>query len=111
MTALDKAIAILEIDQPWLAHLASRLGHWVNGIKQSAKGRCLAIEQATGGKVKAEDLRPDINWEYVREQQKPLVIARGGIHFRINLRKVKWTNLLYQTLILWAMILIIQEQI
>ncbi|MPW54513.1 YdaS family helix-turn-helix protein, partial [Moraxella catarrhalis] len=24
-------------------------------------GRCLAIEQATGGKVKAEDLRPDIN--------------------------------------------------
>ncbi|WP_406603221.1 hypothetical protein [Moraxella catarrhalis] len=23
-----------------------------------------------GGKVKAEDLRPDINWEYVREQQK-----------------------------------------
>ncbi|WP_406603254.1 hypothetical protein [Moraxella catarrhalis] len=48
------------------------------------------MEQATGGKVKAEDLRPDINWEYVREQQKkPLVIARGGIHFRINLRKVK----------------------
>ncbi|WP_182995150.1 helix-turn-helix domain-containing protein [Moraxella catarrhalis] len=28
------------------------------------------MEQATGGKVKAEDLRPDINWEYVREQQK-----------------------------------------
>lgn len=28
--------------------------------------RCLAIEKFTNYEVKAEQLRPDINWEYVR---------------------------------------------
>ncbi|SPL72297.1 transcriptional regulator [Acinetobacter stercoris] len=28
--------------------------------------RCLAIEDLTNGEVKAEELRPDINWIYVR---------------------------------------------
>ena len=71
MTALDKAIAILgnrsalarSLDiTPWA------LSKWDKN--NPPRDRCLAIEQATGGKVKAEDLRPDINWEYVREQQK-----------------------------------------
>jgi DNA-binding transcriptional regulator YdaS (Cro superfamily) len=30
------------------------------------KERCLAIEQLTESKVKAEQLRPDINWEFIR---------------------------------------------
>ncbi|MBJ8552656.1 transcriptional regulator [Acinetobacter bereziniae] len=28
--------------------------------------RCLPIEELTGLKVKAEQLRPDINWEFIR---------------------------------------------
>lgn len=29
--------------------------------------RCLKIEEITQGQVKAEHLRPDINWKYVRK--------------------------------------------
>lgn len=34
--------------------------------------RCLAIEELTAGKITAEQLRPDVNWEYVRNQEKEL---------------------------------------
>lgn len=33
------------------------------------KDRCLAIEEATSGQVTAEQLRPDINWAYVRQNK------------------------------------------
>lgn len=32
--------------------------------------RCLKIEEITQVQVKAEQLRPDINWEYVRKNLK-----------------------------------------
>lgn len=31
--------------------------------------RCIPIEKFTKGKVRAEQLRPDINWAYVRSTQ------------------------------------------
>ena len=31
--------------------------------------RCEAIEEFTEGEVKVEELRPDINWEYVRNKK------------------------------------------
>ncbi|AKI27996.1 transcriptional regulator [Moraxella catarrhalis] len=71
MTALDKAIAILGNRSTLARSLGITpwaLSKWDKN--NPPRDRCLAIEQATGGKVKAEDLRPDINWEYVREQQK-----------------------------------------
>ncbi|MDM1757170.1 MULTISPECIES: Cro/CI family transcriptional regulator [Acinetobacter] len=36
-------------------------------IEKIPEDRCEAIEEFTQGKVKAEELRPDINWEYVRQ--------------------------------------------
>ena len=35
---------------------------WRNGVRAVPIERCLAIERATGGKVRAEELRPDFDW-------------------------------------------------
>ena len=32
---------------------------------------CPAIERATGGKVRCEDLRPDVAWDVLRDQAEP----------------------------------------
>lgn len=37
--------------------------------------RCLAIEDLTNGEVKAEELRPDINWKYVRSIKNCIATA------------------------------------
>ena len=38
---------------------------WVN-YKPPTLERAIAIEKATGGKVRCEDLRPEIDWVYLR---------------------------------------------
>lgn len=57
--------------------LASRLGvssvlvsQWRSGVKQVAADRCPEIEKATNGAVRCEDLRPDIDWAYLRGTDK-----------------------------------------
>lgn len=41
---------------------------WLNGRRPIPAERCPDIERATGGKVRCEDLRPDLMkmWEYLR---------------------------------------------
>ncbi len=55
------------------AELAKVLGvtpgavnQWVNGLNAVAAERCPAIERATGGLVRCEDLRPDVQWSVLR---------------------------------------------
>lgn len=55
------------------AHLARALGvnqvmvsQWRYGIKQVPAERCPAIEKATSGAVRCEELRPDVDWAYLR---------------------------------------------
>lgn len=55
------------------ANLARALGvrhvmvsQWRNGIKQVPAERCPAIEKATAGAVRCEEMRPDIDWAYLR---------------------------------------------
>lgn len=56
--------------------MARQIGVCRQAVNQMVKsGRipdnhCLAIERAIGGKVTAEEMRPDINWEHSRAQQK-----------------------------------------
>ena len=69
-TPLEKAILILGNN----SQLAKKIGitPWAVSkwnVNRPPKKRCLAIEAATGGQVTAEELRPDINWDYVRKQQ------------------------------------------
>lgn len=41
---------------------------WLHGIRQVSAERCPAIERATGGQVRCEDLRPDVDWAVLRCQ-------------------------------------------
>lgn len=56
------------------ADLANALGitpgavnQWVSGLSRVSAERCPAIEKATGGLVRCEDLRPDIAWSVLRQ--------------------------------------------
>lgn len=42
------------------------VSQWRYGIKQVPAERCPAIERATGGAVTCEELRPDVDWAYLR---------------------------------------------
>lgn len=39
---------------------------WTNGLSAVSAERCPAIERATGGLVRCEDLRPDVQWSVLR---------------------------------------------
>ncbi len=71
LTPLEKAIKIIGSN----ARLAKLLGltpwavrKWDRDIPQQK--RCLVIQRLTNNKVTAEELRPDINWDFVRKQLK-----------------------------------------
>jgi DNA-binding transcriptional regulator YdaS (Cro superfamily) len=42
------------------------VNQWVNGVRQVPAERCPAIERATDGVVRCEDLRPDVDWGVLR---------------------------------------------
>lgn len=57
--------------------LADRLGvtpptinQWISGARPVPAERCPAIERATGGAVTCEELRPDVDWAYLRGTEK-----------------------------------------
>jgi len=42
------------------------ISQWKTGARQVPAERCPAIERATNGAVRCEDLRPDVDWAYLR---------------------------------------------
>nr|WP_288090810.1 helix-turn-helix domain-containing protein [Thauera sp.] len=55
------------------AKLASMLGvttqavcFWRDGARRIPAEHCPSIERATAGAVRCEDLRPDVDWAYLR---------------------------------------------
>lgn len=69
MTVLSEAISI--IGGP--AKLAAILGvtvqavcFWRDGKRRIPAEHCPTIERSTAGKVRCEDLRPDVDWAYLR---------------------------------------------
>lgn len=74
MTALQRAIELLGGQ----AALASCLGlkqqhiwNWINRDSKIPAEHCPAIERATAGAVRCEELRPDVEWQVLREQAAP----------------------------------------
>lgn len=62
--------------------LAGRCETSVGQLKQVAYGNrranaqlAIAIDRATAGKVTCEELRPDIDWKYLRESAAPVRAA------------------------------------
>lgn len=43
------------------------VSQWKTGARQVPAERCPDIEAATGGKVRCEELRPDVNWSVLRK--------------------------------------------
>lgn len=51
---------------------------WRDGARKVPPEGCIAIEKATQGQVRCEDMRPDVDWAYLRgtaanEQQREVV--------------------------------------
>lgn len=44
------------------------VNQWITGKRQIPAGRCPEIEKATNGSVTCEELRPDIDWTYLRRE-------------------------------------------
>lgn len=55
-------------NQQWLGLGVSppSVNQWIKGVRQLPAERCPAIERATRGEVLCEELRPDIDWSYLR---------------------------------------------
>ena len=51
---------------------ASLPSQWVNGHRPIPAERCIEIERATNGAVRCEDLRPDVDWAYLRGTDCPM---------------------------------------
>lgn len=43
---------------------------WVRKTRPIPAERCPAIEQATNGLIRCEDLRPDVKWSVLRGEEK-----------------------------------------
>lgn len=61
------------------SEMAKRLGispptvnQWVNGTRKIPVRRCPEIEKVTSGMVRCEDLRPDVDWSYLRGTQRQI---------------------------------------
>jgi DNA-binding transcriptional regulator YdaS (Cro superfamily) len=46
------------------------VSEWRTGKKRVPAERCPSIEKATNGAVRCEDLRPDVDWGYLRGQKE-----------------------------------------
>jgi DNA-binding transcriptional regulator YdaS (Cro superfamily) len=42
------------------------LSQWKVGVRHVPAERCIEIERATNGAVRCEDLRPDVDWAFIR---------------------------------------------
>lgn len=43
------------------------ISQWKTGARTVPAERCPSIEKATSGAVRCEDLRPDVDWAYLRQ--------------------------------------------
>jgi len=46
---------------------------WRTKARQVPADRCIEIERATGGAVRCEALRPDVDWAFLRATDCPIV--------------------------------------
>ncbi|MBX9637182.1 MAG: helix-turn-helix domain-containing protein [Nitrosomonas sp.] len=42
------------------------VNQWIKGVRPIPAKQCPEIEKLVSGKVKCEDLRPDVDWAYLR---------------------------------------------
>lgn len=70
---IEKACRILGSQAALAAVLkvtAPTVNQWIIGKRPIPAERCPAIERATEGAVRCEDLRPDVDWPYLRGTER-----------------------------------------
>lgn len=78
-SALQQAIELLGGQTALAAALGVRTGHLFYWLKNRVPAEyCPAIERATGGQVRCEALRPDIDWAVLRGQPEATVEVAGA---------------------------------
>ena len=70
MKAIQRAVDILGLAGIGRLYDPPISAQAVHKWKQVPAERCPAIEQATNGAVTCEDLRPDVDWAYLRGTKK-----------------------------------------
>jgi DNA-binding transcriptional regulator YdaS (Cro superfamily) len=45
------------------------ISQWANGVRPVPSDRCIEIEKASDGAVTCEELRPDVDWGYLRKTE------------------------------------------
>jgi len=66
MSAIERAVEIVGSQMQLAETLGvtkGQVNNWVHGREKVTLLRCAAIEEATQGRVRREELRPDINWD------------------------------------------------
>lgn len=51
---------------------------WFKTDRKLPAEHCPVIERATGGKVRCEELRPDVAWDVLRLQAEPKALENGN---------------------------------
>ena len=54
---------------------APTVNQWIKDQRPVPADRCPAIERITGGAVRCEQLRPDVDWAYLRATDCPVAQA------------------------------------
>jgi DNA-binding transcriptional regulator YdaS (Cro superfamily) len=75
MAPLDRAAEILGSQTALAALLGVSKGavsQWKDEGRRVPAEYCPLIERATGGRVRCEELRPDVAWDVLRQQCEPL---------------------------------------
>jgi DNA-binding transcriptional regulator YdaS (Cro superfamily) len=69
---LSEYIATSRGKATWLADCVgvepAAVSYWASGHRSPTIENCKKVEFVTGGQVTCEDLRPDLNWDYLRSQ-------------------------------------------
>ena len=62
-TSASDLAATVGISNAYLSQIKS-------GVRKASSQVCISIERATSGAVRCEDLRPDVDWAYLRGTSK-----------------------------------------
>jgi DNA-binding transcriptional regulator YdaS (Cro superfamily) len=69
--SIKRAIEALGSGAALASAIPQYISQLLNGGRPIPAELCPAIERATGGKVRCEDLRPDVAWDVLRMQAAP----------------------------------------
>ena len=75
MNAIKHACEVMGGQQTLAEHLGvtkQAVNQWATGARPFPADRCPTVERVTNGAVRCEDIRPDVDWGYLRATDCPV---------------------------------------